>query len=102
MQPIDLQRIQNRNKETPIYARPAVSTAPKLKDRMQQQIRLEGKSRRTFEAYWHWAAAFIRWSGMRHPQDMGADDVERFLNWLVNDRDCSVSTHCQALNALLH
>jgi integron integrase len=82
--------------------RPAASTAARLKDRMREQIRLEGKSPRTFEAYWHWAAGFIRWAGMRHPSELGADDVRGYLNWLVNSRDCSESTHCQALNAILY
>lgn len=86
MQVIDSQRTARLNREAPTDARPAASTAPRLKDRMQQQIRLEGKSRRTFQAYWHWTAAFIRWSGLRHPQDMGAADIQQFLNWLVNAR----------------
>ena len=102
MQVIDSQRTARLNREAPTDARPAASTAPRLKDRMQQQIRLEGKSRRTFQAYWHWTAAFIRWSGLRHPQDMGAADLQQFLNWLVNARQCSESTHSQALNALLY
>lgn len=102
MQVIDSPRITRRNQEPPIKARPAASTAPRLKDRMRQQIRLEGKSPRTFEAYWHWAASYIRWAGLRHPQDMSRADVEQYLNWLVNERDCSEATHCQALNALLY
>lgn len=35
----------------PGAVRPCASTAAKLKDRMRDQIRLEGKSRNTFEVY---------------------------------------------------
>lgn len=80
--------------------KPAASTAPKLKDRMRDQVRMERKSPRTFEAYWHYAAELIRWSGMRHPQDLGLEDIEGYLNWLVNARRCSAKTQDQAQHAL--
>ena len=38
---------------------------------------------------------------MRYPRDMGATEVEAFLNMLVNKRQLSPSTHNQALSALL-
>lgn len=69
---------------------------------MREQIRLEGKSPKTFEAYWHWSKAFIRFHDCRHPQDLGADDVRRYLNHLVNDRRVSKNTHAQALHSLLY
>ena len=34
--------------------------------------------------------------------EMGQRDVEAFLNWLVTTRNCSQSTHSQALHALLY
>lgn len=80
--------------------RACASTAPKLKQQLFEQVRLEGKSRNTAEAYWHWSAAFIRWSGMRHPRDMGLSDVEAFLNYLVNGKNCSAGTQAQAQHAL--
>lgn len=80
--------------------RPAASSAPKLEQRLRDQIRLEGLSPRTADAYWHWSAQFIRWSGMRHPKDMGVTEVEQYLNWLVNVRDCSEGTHLQAQHAI--
>lgn len=79
---------------------PAASTAPKLEQRLRDQIRYEGKSHNTADVYWHWSRQFILWSGKRHPQDMGQPEVEQFLNWLVNTRDCSQQTHNQALHAL--
>ena len=38
---------------------------------------------------------------MRYPRDMGAAEVEAFLNMLVNERQVSPSTHDQALSAIL-
>jgi site-specific recombinase XerD len=49
---------------------------------------------------------FNRWSatqpgGMRHPRDMGVQDVEAFLSMMANERKVSASTHNQALSAVL-
>lgn len=82
------------------YVAACASTAPKLEQRLRDQIRFEGKSESTADAYWHWCKSFILWSGKRHPADMGHSDVEAFLNWLVNARNCSESTHSQALHGL--
>jgi site-specific recombinase XerD len=38
---------------------------------------------------------------MRHPRDMGGAEVQEFLQMLANERRVSVSTHNQALSALL-
>ena len=58
-------------------------------------------SLRTEEAYVYWVRSFIRWSGMRHPRDLGAEHVQAFLSMLANERRVSASTHRQALSALL-
>ena len=38
---------------------------------------------------------------MRHPRDMDAHEVRAFLTMLATERNVSVSTHNQALSALL-
>ena len=43
----------------------------------------------------------IRFHGVRHPATLGSSEVEAFLSWLANERKVSVSTHRQALAALL-
>ncbi|NWG74849.1 MAG: integron integrase, partial [Rubrivivax sp.] len=58
-------------------------------------------SLRTEEAYVHWIRAFVRFHGRRHPREMGGPQVEAFLSWLSAERGVSVSTHRQALSALL-
>lgn len=72
-----------------------------LRQQVIAAIRVRHYSRRTEQAYWHWAAQFVRWSGMRHPQDMGAAEIQQFLSWLATERDVSASTQRQALAALL-
>ncbi|WP_082454236.1 site-specific integrase [Thiomonas bhubaneswarensis] len=60
-------------------------------------------SLRTEEAYRYWVRFFVRWSGrggsMRHPRDMGAPEVQKFLSMLANERQVSASTHNQALRS---
>ena len=56
---------------------------------------------RTEQAYVHWVRAFVRFHGMRHPADLGGPEVEAFLSWLASERSVAVSTHKQALSALL-
>ena len=73
----------------------------KLLDRLRERIRLMHDSQRTEEAYVYWCRAFIRFHGLRHPADMGKQDVEAFLTHLAVERQVAVSTHRQALSALL-
>jgi integrase len=58
-------------------------------------------SLRTEQAYVHWVSAIIRFHGLRHPATLGGSEVEAFLSCLANERKVSVSTHHQALAALL-
>ncbi len=80
---------------------PLAMRPPKLLDSLVQRLRYLHYSLRTEQAYVYWVRGFIRWSGMRHPRDMGMADVESFLSMLANERRVSVSTHRQALSALL-
>jgi len=86
-----------------VVARPDAAAVPqrRLLDQLREQLRYLHYSLRTEEAYVHWVRAFVRWSGMRHPRQMGAADVQAFLSWLATERRVSVSTHRQALAALL-
>ena len=68
---------------------------------MQARVRYLHYSPRTEEAYLYWIRFFIRWSGMRHPREMGADEVRQFLTLLAVKRNVSVSTHRVALSGLL-
>ncbi|EIP3833951.1 integron integrase [Escherichia coli] len=73
----------------------------KVLDQLRERIRYLHYSLRTEQAYVHWVRAFIRFHGVRHPATLGSSEVEAFLSWLANERKVSVSTHRQALAALL-
>lgn len=68
---------------------------------LQSNLRLQHLSRRTETAYVYWARRFIRFCGLRHPAELGAEDVRRFLSHLVVERRLSAATQQQALGALL-
>ena len=74
----------------------------RLLDQVRERIRYLYYSIRTEQAYVHWVRAFVRFHELkRHPSEMGAPEVEAFLSWLANERRVSVSTHKQALSALV-
>ena len=73
--------------------------APRLLDQVRERIRYLHYSLRTEQAYVHWVRAFVRFHRLRHPRDMGQSEVE--ASWLAADRQVAVSTHRQALSALL-
>ena len=75
---------------------------PKLLDRLRTHLRTRHYSIRTEEAYIDWARRFILFHDKRHPQDMGAAEVEAFLSHLAVDRQVSASTQNQAKAALLY
>ncbi len=75
--------------------------APRLLDQVRERARYLHYSLSTEKAYVYWIRFFIRWSGMRHPRDMGVTEVEAFLTMLATERHVSPSTHKQALCALL-
>jgi integron integrase len=63
-------------------------------------IRLRHYSIRTEEAYVQWIRRFIRFSGGRHPREMGQPEIEAFLSHLAVDGNVAAATQNQALNAI--
>jgi integron integrase len=74
---------------------------PRLLDEVRRVLRLKYYSLRTEQAYLSWIRRFILANGKRHPREMGASEVERFLSGLAVDRRVSAGTQNQALAALL-
>ncbi|HKU80174.1 MAG TPA: integron integrase [Rhodanobacteraceae bacterium] len=68
---------------------------------MRARMRRLGLSIRTEEVYVGWVRRFILANAKRHPRDMGAREVERFLTGLAVHGHVSASTQNQALSALL-
>ncbi len=77
----------------------------KLLDQCRQKLRVLHYALSTEQTYLAWIERYIRFcktpQGFRHPRDLGAPDVERFLSHLASDRRVSASTQNQALGALL-
>jgi len=62
---------------------------------------LRDYSYRTEESYVDWARRFILFHNTRHPNDMGAAEVNAFLTHLATQRNVAASTQNQALSAIL-
>jgi integron integrase len=73
----------------------------KLLQRLADAIRARRYSPRTEESYRSWVIRYVRYFGMRHPAEMGAEEVNQFLTHLAVDHACSASTQSQARAALL-
>jgi integron integrase len=68
---------------------------------LRERIRCCYYSLRTEQSYVYWVRWFVRYSGLRHPREMGASEVRAFLTYLATERHVSASTHRQALCAIL-
>lgn len=72
---------------------------PKLIYLVRHACRVRHYSIRTEEAFVHWICRFILFHGKRHPRDMGAAEINRFLTHLAVDGNVSASTQNQAFAA---
>ncbi|HKK13496.1 MAG TPA: integron integrase [Gammaproteobacteria bacterium] len=72
----------------------------RLLDRVRRASRLRYYSRRTEQAYCYWVRAFVRYHRLRHPREMGEQEVAQFLSHLTLERSLAPATQNQALNAL--
>jgi len=82
----------------------ALAAAPgelELLDRLRNKIRIEHYSIRTEHAYVDWVRRFVVFHRMRHPKDMGPEEVERFLTYLAVEGRVAASMQNQAKSALL-
>jgi integron integrase len=75
--------------------------ATRLLDQVRERLRYGHYSLSTERSYVYWVRWFVRFHQLRHPRDMGSAEVQAFLTWLANRRGVSVSTHKQALAALI-
>ena len=73
----------------------------RLMDQIRGAIRLRHYSFRTEQSYVYWIKKFIFFNGTRHPQEMGENEIRRFLSHLATDKNVSASTQNQALFAIL-
>jgi integron integrase len=78
----------------------------RLQDQFHEVVRFKHLSPRSESAYWEWVVRFLKFhreraGGWQHPRLLGSKGVTPFLTYLATERDVSISTQNQALNALL-
>ena len=74
----------------------------KLMDQVRETLRYYHYARSTERAYCQWILRFISfYDKKRHPEEMGAREVERFLSHLATHESVAASTQRQALNAVV-
>jgi hypothetical protein len=71
---------------------PNQSKPPKLLDQVVAKMRVKHYSLRTEKSYVDWIKRYILHHGKRHPNEMGAAEVEAFLTHLAVERHVSAST----------
>ena len=90
--------------DTALVAResaPPTPRPPRLLDRVRDAVRARHYSRRTEKAYVAWIRRYILFHGKRHPLEMGAPELTRYLSSLAVEGNVAASTQNQALSALL-
>ena len=75
--------------------------ASALLDSVRKVIRSRYYSIHTEKSYLYWITYYIRYHGIRHPEQMGPGEVVAFLEFLALERKVSPSTQKTALNALM-
>jgi hypothetical protein len=73
----------------------------KFLDGVRDLLRTRHYSYRTEETYLNWIRQYILFHDKRHPAEMGAPEVTKFLTHLAVNRHVAASTQNQALAALL-
>jgi Phage integrase, N-terminal SAM-like domain len=84
----------------PISPQPNAPREPKFLDRVRETMRMNRYSPRTEAAYVDWIKRYIRFHGIRHPQEMGADEVKAFLSHLAIQMNVAASTHTATISRL--
>lgn len=70
-------------------------------DQFRVHIRSRQLAYKTEKTYCYWVLAYIRFHKRRNPKDMGAREVEAFLEHLATQKNVSPNTQKTALNALV-
>lgn len=73
----------------------------KLEIQIRTVIKRRGLAYRTEESYVSWYKRYVKFHDLKHPADLGAEGVEKFLNYLAIERGVAAGTQNQAFNALL-
>ena len=74
---------------------------PRLLQQLRLALRVHHYSPRTEEAYVGWVRRYVRFHGLRHPEELGHDAIGQFLSALADRAKLSASSQTQALSALI-
>ena len=75
--------------------------APRLLDRYREEMLVRRYAKRTITSYVTWVRRYLRYHHLRHPREMGQDEINAFLTHLAVNEKLSTSSQNQALGALL-
>ncbi len=56
---------------------------------------------RTQQTYKDWITRYILFHNKKHPKDMGAEEIQKFITYLAVEKNVAASTQNQALSAIL-
>ena len=73
----------------------------KLFSRFRSAIRVRHYSIRTERAYQQWVGRLLSFHKDKSPENIDADDIHNYLNYLAEERKVAASTQNQALNAIV-
>ncbi len=79
-----------------------VKGKPKLLDQVRITLRTNHYSPKTEESYIGWIKKFIFFNNKIHPEKLGKEEIQNFINHLAVDKYVSSSTQNQALQAILY
>jgi site-specific recombinase XerD len=78
-----------------------MSDSPKLFERIHATFRLKHFSLKTEKSYLYHIKDFLRHYQMRHPRDLGVEEIREYLSYLAVEKHVAASTQNIALSALL-
>ena len=78
-----------------------IALFPEVFERLIIEIRMRQYSIRTEQSYVSWVARFISFCDARQPEELGDDDITRYLEYLVIRKNVAINTQNQALNAII-
>ena len=70
-------------------------------DQVREVIRYHHYGADTERIYVRWILEYIKFNGIRHPLEMGKEEIERFLIYLSINRKVTETTQKEAINAIL-
>ena len=91
-------RVKNIMDDVPVAVNPSSS---RFIDQLRLFMRARHMAWATEKTYVLWTRRYIRFHHKRHPAEMGAEEIENYLNYLAVEANVAPGTQAIALNALM-